>query len=162
MYPSYPGSAQMPEIQRRPAPASVLTAIKFMYAGAAASLILTIIELATLNTTKTNYLRHSRHLTLSQANGLQHTLVIGAVAGGLISIAAWIFIARAAGAGQNWARITGTVLFGIASIDAISYLAVPFAVPVKLFAFVIWLAGLGAIVFLWRAASGAFFRSTPS
>jgi hypothetical protein len=162
MYQSYPGSAQMPEIQRPPAPASVLTAVKFMYAGAAASLILAIIEVVTLKTTKSNFLKHSHHLTLTQANGLQHALAIGAIAGGVISIAAWIFIARAAGAGKNWARITGTVLFGIATIDAISYLTVPFAVPVKVFVFVLWLAGLGAIVFLWRSASGAFFRSTPS
>jgi uncharacterized membrane protein YuzA (DUF378 family) len=162
MYQSYPGSAQMSEVQRPPAPVSIRTAVRFMYAGAAASLILTVIELATLSTTKSNFIKHSHNLTASQANGLQHTLAVGAIAGGLISIAAWIIIARACGAGQNWARITGTVLFGIATIDAISYLAVPFAAPVKAFTFVLWLAALGAIVFLWRATSSAYFRSTPS
>jgi hypothetical protein len=29
----------------------------------------------------------------------------------------WIFIARACGRGRNWARITGTVLFGLATVD---------------------------------------------
>ena len=161
MYQSYPGSAQMPAVQRPPAPDSVLTAIKFMYAGAAASLVLAVVELATAHTTKTNFLQHS-HMTLKQINGLQHALTIGAIFGGVISIAAWILIARAVGGGRNWARITGTVLFAIATIDAVSYLTVPFAFLVKLFVFLVWLAGLGAIVFLWRSASAAFFRSTPS
>ena len=35
MYQPYPGSTQLPETQRPPAPPSVLNAVKFMYAGAA-------------------------------------------------------------------------------------------------------------------------------
>ncbi len=39
MYQPYPGGAQMPEVQRPPAPGSVRNAVKLMYAGAVASLI---------------------------------------------------------------------------------------------------------------------------
>lgn len=70
----------------------------------------------------------------------------------------WIFIAQACKSGKSWARTTGTVLFGIATVDGLGGLAVPFAAPVKIFAFVVWLAGLGAVVLLWRGTSSAFFK----
>jgi hypothetical protein len=161
MYQSYPGSAQLPEAQRRPAPATVLTAVKAMYAGAAASLILTVVELLTLSTTKASFQQHYHHDTAAQADRLGHTLAIGAVGGGVISIIAWIVLARACLGGQNWARITGTLLFAVATIDAVSYLTVPFAAPVKILVFVVWLAGLAAVVFLWRTAARSFFRPAP-
>jgi hypothetical protein len=162
VYQSYPGSAQLPEVQRRPAPATVLAAVKAMYAGAAVSLILTVVELLTVSTTKANFRKHFHHYTTAQANGLGHALAIGAVGGGVVSIVAWIVLARACRGGQNWARITGTVLFGIATVDAVSYLTVPFAAPVKILVFVVWLAGLAAVVFLWRTAARSFFRPAPS
>ena len=160
MYQPYPGSAQMPETRRPPAPASVRTAVRFMYAGAAASLVNMIIDLTTLNTTKSAIEKHSPNLTASQVNAMQHAFTFGWLAGGLIGVGLWIFIARACQSGRSWARITGTVLFGIATLDAVAYLAQPFAAPVKIFASVVWLAGLGAVVFLWRGTSNAFFKGT--
>ncbi len=52
MYQPYPGGAQMPEVQRPPAPGSVRNAVKLMYAGAVASLIGIAIDLTTLTATK--------------------------------------------------------------------------------------------------------------
>ena len=77
----------------------------------------------------------------------------------MISIGAWILIARACQAGKNWARITGTVLFGLATLDAFGGLVNPVAVPVKILAFVIWLLGLIAVVRLWQATSSAYFKA---
>ena len=71
----------------------------------------------------------------------------------MISIAAWILIARACQAGKNWARITGTVLSGLATLDGPGGLINPVAVPVTILAFVIWLFGLIAVVRLWQATS---------
>ena len=76
----------------------------------------------------------------------------------MISIAAWILIARACQAGKNWARITGTVLLGFATLDAFGGLVNSVAVPVKILAFVIWLLGLIAVVRLWQATSSAYFK----
>jgi hypothetical protein len=162
MYQPYPGGAQMPEAQRPPAPASVRNAVKVMYAGAVASLVYAIVFIATLSATKSAIEQHSPQLTTSQVNGMQQALITSAIVGGLIGAGLWIFIARACKRGRSWARITGTVLFGIDTVGVLGGLTIPFAVPVKVFALVVWLLGLAAVTFLWRGSSGAFFRGTRS
>jgi hypothetical protein len=54
------------------------------------------------------------------------------------------------------------VLFGIATLDAVAGLINPVAAMVKIVAFLVWLAGLAAVVFLWRATSSAYFKATRS
>jgi hypothetical protein len=163
MYQPYPGGAQMPEAQRPPAPASVRNAVKVMYAGAVASLVYAIIFIATLNVTKSAIEKHSPQLTTSQVNGMQHALMTSAIAGGLIAAGLWIFIVWACKSGKSWARITGTVLFGINTVQGgLNNLVVPEAALVKVFWFVVWLIGLAAVVFLWRGSSSAFFKATRS
>jgi hypothetical protein len=163
MFQPYPGGAQMPETKRPAAPASVRNAVKVMYAGAVASLVYAIVFIATLSATKNAIAKHSPQLTTSQVNGMQHALMASAIAGGLIGAGLWIFIARACGSGKSWARITGTVLFGIATVQGgPSILVVPEAALVKIFWLVVWLVGLAAVMFLWRGTSSAFFRATSS
>ena len=43
-----------------------------------------------------------------------------------------------------------------------SWLINPVAAMVKIVAFLVWLAGLAAVVFLWRATSSAYFKPTQS
>ena len=62
----------------------------------------------------------------------------------------------------NWARITGTVLFALSTVDTIVGLTAPVAALVKLWALIVWLVALAAIVFLWRRSSTAYFKGTPS
>ncbi len=163
MYQPYPAGAQLPETQRPPAPASVRNAVKVMYAGAVASLISIVVDLTTLSATKSAIEQHFPKLTTSQVNGQGRVLMAGWIVGGLIGAGLWIFIARACNSGKSWARITGTVLFGIATVQGgPSILVVPEAALVKLFWLVIWLVGLGAVVFLWRGSSSAFFKGTRS
>ena len=38
----------------------------------------------------------------------------------------------------------------------------PLALAARLWALVVWLAGLTAVVFLWRRTSSAYFRPTPA
>jgi hypothetical protein len=163
MYQPYPGGAQMPEAQRPPAPASVRNAVKVMYAGAVASLISIIIDLTTLSATRSAIERHFPRLTASQVNGQADTLVAGWIVGGLVGAGLWIFIAQACKRGKRWARITGTVLFGINTVQGgPSTLVVPEAALVKSFWLVTWLIGLTAVVLLWRGTSSAFFKGTRS
>lgn len=159
MYQPYPGATQMPETPPRTVPPSVRQAVKAMYGGAAASLIYLIASIVTVGSTKTAIEKRFPNLTVSQVTTEQHVLLIAGVAGGLIAIAAWILIARACQAGKNWARITGTVLFGIGTLDAVGGLINPVAVPVKILAFVIWAFGLIAVIRLWQAASSAYFKA---
>jgi len=155
----YPtGPAGMPEPERRPVPAQVKNAIKAMYVGAVATIVGVIIEIVTVGATKTAIEKRSHHLTTSHVNSTEHVLVIGFVVGGLIAVAAWIIIARACRNGSAAARITGTVFFGLATIDAIVASAAPVAVAIKAWWPVIWLCGLVAVIFLWQRASTAFFK----
>lgn len=82
-----------------------------------------------------------------------------AIVSGLIEAGLWLFLARGCRRGKNWARITGTVLFGVATLDLLGVLAFPEATLNKMFAVLIWLIGLGAVVLLWRGTSTAFFRA---
>ena len=162
MYQPYPGQAQLPETKRPPAPASVLTAAKVMYAGAAASILGIVIDILTVNATKTAIERRSPHLSASQVNSSQHVLVAGFIAGGVIAAVVWIVLARACLHGRNWGRITGTVLFALSTVDTLVGLTAPIAVAAKLWGALVWLIALTAIVLLWRRGSSAFFKATPA
>jgi hypothetical protein len=162
MYQPYPSSAELPPTQRPPAPPSILTAVKVMYVGAATSVLGIVIDLLTVGATKTAIAKRSPNLSASQINSSQHVLVASFIVAGLIAAAVWIVLARASAAGHNWARITGTVLFALSTVDTIGGLAAPVAGTVKIWALVVWLVALAAIVFLWRRSSTAYFKATPS
>jgi hypothetical protein len=163
MYQPYPGSdTQLPELHRPPAPPSVLNAVKVMYVGAAASLLGIIIDILTVSATKTAIEKRSPHMSASQINSSQHVLVAGFIAGGVIAAVVWIVLARASKSAHNWARITGTALFALSTVDTIVGLTAPIAVPVKIWGGLVWLVALTAVVFLWRRSSTAYFKGTPS
>jgi hypothetical protein len=162
MYQPYPGTTQMPDTQPRTVPGSVRQAVKAMYGGAAASLIYLVSSVVTQGSAKTAIEKRFPNLTASQVATEQHVLLIAGVVSGLIAIAAWLLTARACQAGKNWARVTGTVLFGLATLDTLGGLVNPVAVPVKILAFVVWLFGLIAVVRLWQAASTAYFKPPRS
>jgi hypothetical protein len=159
MYQPYPTGAQMPDLERPPVPSQVANAVKVMYVGAATSIIGIIIDILTVNATKTAIERRSHHLTTSQLNASQHALIAGFIVGGLIGAAAWIIVARNCQGGKNWARITGTVLFAVVTIDTIVGLTAPLASAVKIWGVVIWLVGLAAVVLLWQRPSTQFFTA---
>src|SRR6516164_3855749 len=131
MYQPYPTSSQMPELGKPVIPPQVRHAITAMYVGAAATVAGIVIEILTVNATKTAIEKRSPHLSASQVSSTQHVLIIGFVVSGLIAVAAWIVIARACRNGHAWARITGTVLFGLATVDKILSATAPVAGPVK-------------------------------
>jgi hypothetical protein len=157
MYQPYPTGAQMPEIDGPTVPSQVANAVKVMYAGAAASLLGIVVEIITVNATKSAIEKHSPHLTASQINATQHALISGSIIGGVIAAGLWIFIARSCLGGKNWARITGTILFAICTIDTFGGAIAPVASAVKLWEIVVWLIGLTAVVLLWRRPSTEFF-----
>ena len=54
------------------------------------------------------------------------------------------------------------MLFAISTVDTIGGLAAPVAGTVKIWAVIVWLVALTAIVFLWRRSSTAYFKGTPA
>jgi hypothetical protein len=163
VYQPYPGSAQMPEIQPQQAPPSVRNAVRVMYVGAITSILGIAVGIVTVSATKHAIERRSPNLTAAQVSSAQHVLIAGFIVGGLVGAALWVFIARACRGGRNWARITGTVFFAIATVDTIAGIAAPTAGAVKIWGALVWLVGLAAVVFLWQRDSTAYFRqTTPS
>jgi uncharacterized membrane protein (UPF0136 family) len=145
---SYPSTGQPVGLLRPPAPAPVLTAVRFMFGGAA---ITAAVFLDTLLPVIGDI--HGRFFGHPiTATPLTITLFI--VFFGLVPVALWLWMARSVGRGRNWARITSTVLFVLATLELIGSRGV---VPV-VSAALTWLIGLAAVWLLWRPAASAFFK----
>lgn len=158
---AYPrGSGQGPVGDQPPAPQSVLNAVKFMYAGAAVSLIEVIISLTTIGGLKSAIEKAFPKYTAAQVHTAEITGVVGLVISGLIGVGLWVLMARLNQSGRSWARIVASVLFGINTLELLYLLKSPGTVLGTIFAVVLWVVGLGAIVFLWRRESSDFFQPT--
>lgn len=154
----YPDAAQMPGIQRQAPPASVLNAVKVMYAGAVAEVVHAVIFFATLSATKTVIEKRDPSFSASHVSTLEHVVLIAGVVIALVGAALFIWIARSCQSGKNWARVTGTVLCAIGVALFIYDLGAPEAVAARIFALVIVLIGLVAVVLLWLGSSSAYFK----
>ena len=158
MYQPYPTGSKMPVSPRPPVPRSIANAVKVMYVGALTNILGIVINVVAVSATTRAFEKRFPNLSLSQ-----HNLVAGFIIVGLIDAAVWIVLARLCRSGSNAARSTGTVLFGLATLDtlAIGAGAVPDASAARAWAPVIWLVGLVAVLFLWRRSSTDFFKGTP-
>ena len=153
----YPSSGKPVELERPPAPSSVVNAVKLMYAGAAVSTVSLIISLANISGTKAAIRRARPNLTATQVNQLNTFIISLAIVSGLLGIGLWLWMARANNQGKSWARIVSTVLFGLATLDMIGVFSQPKTLLV-VFPVLTWLVGLGAVWLLWRPESTAFFK----
>jgi hypothetical protein len=160
-YQPYPGGTQMPEpAERPPAPQSITRAVQLMYAGAVASLIGIVIALTTLSSIKSQIISRNPSLTTSQVNNAEHVAIGILIASGLIGAALWLWMAQSSKAGKNWARIVSTVLFAIQTINVVAgAAAVASGGASRIYSIVIWLIGLGAIIFLWQRSSTEYFKA---
>jgi hypothetical protein len=158
MYQPYPTGGGPVDPLRPAPPASVLNAVKLMYAGAAVSLISLIISLTEISGTKAAIRRARPSLTVTQVNQLNSFIIGLAIVSGLVGIGLWLWMARANGQGRNWARILSTVLFGLATLDLLGVFSQPKTALDLVFPVLTWLIGAGAVFLLWRPDSTAFFK----
>jgi len=154
----YPSSGKPVELERPPAPQSVVNAVKLMYVGAAVTTVSLIISAVDISGTKAAIRKAKPSWTTTQVNQFDRFIIITAIVSGLIGIALWLWMARANSQGKNWARIVSTVLFGLATLDLFGVLTEPKTLLGLLFPVLTWLVGLGAIWLLWRRESSAFFK----
>jgi hypothetical protein len=168
MYQPYPSGSQMPEQPPRPvAPQPVLMAVKLMYVGAALSAIAAIYTGVTASGLKTAILKSHPLYSAAQVHKAETSIVVSAIIGGLLAVGLWIWMARMNGAGRKWARIVASVLFGINTVDllitisqasAITAVEANASVSIAV-GVLVWLAGLGAIVLLWRRESSQYMTA---
>jgi hypothetical protein len=160
MYQPYPTGGQGPVTPpEAPAPQSVQNAVKLMYAGAALNAIEVILGLTTIGSLRSAIRSAYPHYSDSQIHGLQVALISGTVIFGALAIGLWLWMAWANGRGRSWARIVASALFALNTIGLLLQLTQPHALVGLVLATVVWLAGLGAIYFLWQRDSSAFFQA---
>ena len=151
----YPQPYKVGRAQQGLLPDSVRNAVRLMYSGAAFTAVyaLGVIVVASA-IVKNDAAAGSRH------PGLAGVAVL-AVFLSLVEIGIWLGIAQACRSGKNWARVTGTVLFGLHTIGFLSVLANshPGIGLVKLLTAIGWLISCGAVVFLWQRPSSVFFST---
>jgi hypothetical protein len=136
----------------------VRTAVWLMRAGAAASLVNVIVELAIIGQIKTAFVaRHPLAApdTVSPTAGLA---ALGVIVGGAVGITLWLWLASAARRGRGWARTVGTVFFGIDTLGLLVTLVRPGLGAIKGIGVVIWLIGLAAVIMLWQRQSSQYLR----
>jgi hypothetical protein len=160
MYQPYPAGGANPvgPVERPPAPPSVLNAVKLMYAGAGLSALSLILEFVSLSGIKSALHKASPDLTNTQIHSIEIGLVAFSTIIGLIGIGLWIWMALASKAGHNYARIVSSILFGLYTIFFLYGISRTGLQLGNLVSVLVWLAGLGAIILVWRKESSAFFQ----
>jgi hypothetical protein len=160
-YQPYPSNGKPVEPDRGEAPPSVQKAVKLMYAGAAVStvslIVSVILPLANVAASKAALHKDHPKLSASQVNQAFNLGIAVAILSGAVGAVLWLWMARANGQGKNWARITSSVFFGLATISLFSVLNDPSVLGI-VFAVALWVVGLGAIILLWRRESTDFFK----
>jgi hypothetical protein len=158
MYQPYPTSGgQPPEPQRPPMPNSVQNAVKLMYAGAGLTAIELIVYLATIGSLRNAIHKAFPTYSAARVHQVEVSSIVFTIVILLIAIGLWIWMARASAAGRNYARIVGSVFFGLNTLNVLLQLARPHASVALLVILLVWLAGLGAVIMLWRKESGDYF-----
>jgi hypothetical protein len=152
-----PPTGHAVDLLRPAAPSPVLSAVRFIYGGAAGSAaVFLIAALPFIGDLHGRLLGHR-----VTATPLSITLFV--VFFGLVPVALWLWMAWAVGRGRSWARIVSTVLFVLATLgllDALGSIG-NFGVAQAIFAALTWLSGLAAVWMLWRPAASAFFKRYP-
>jgi hypothetical protein len=163
MYQPYPDGAQIPEFRRPTAPPSLQKAFRFMYTGAGLSIVGIAVNISVAHATAHSILTNDhKSITATQINQAAAGLRVLDVIVGLIAAGVWIWLARSIQAGRNWARITGTVFFGLSTIENLDLFAFKISVLAHLYGLLVWLIGLGAVIFLWRRESTAYLKPAPT
>jgi hypothetical protein len=156
-YQPFAGGSQVPQ-QRAQAPTSVINAVRLMYAGAVMNAISVIVALASLGSLKSTIAADNPSYSTAQVNNAVNVIIASVIVGGLIGVGLWIWMAFMNKAGKNWARITGTVFFGIDTIGLVSSFVQAGVTWTRILTILIWLIGLGAVVLLWRRESSDYFK----
>lgn len=163
MYPSYPEGGEMPPEPTRPAPPRpVQRAVLLMYVGAALSAVSLIVTVLSFHAIERVIRNASSTLTAQQVHNDAIVAVTIAVVESLIAIGLWLLMAWGNKNGQNWARITATVLFGLNTLFLLlSFVRATVSASLA-FSVLVWLVGLGAIALLWRKESSQYFAAAGS
>ncbi|HEY3869016.1 MAG TPA: hypothetical protein VGM10_11725 [Actinocrinis sp.] len=165
-YPQYPGSEAAIPQSRPPAPPTVRNAFFCMLGGAVWEVVGLVVTLTQKNSIHSELQTKFPSDTPDKINTLTNAAIVEAVVAVIIGIGLWIWMAFVNRAGKNWARITGTVFFGISTLSVIIDVAAGSSgmggakstTAQVVVAVIGWLIGLAAVLLLWNKASGPYFK----
>jgi hypothetical protein len=142
-----------------PLPASMVTAVRLMYAGAAFALIWAIGVIVVSASIVKHYPLASESADHRLAGAVTLAILLCAA-----EIALWLGIARACRRGSRGARVAGTVLFAVHTVGVLGVVTSSQAGlgPAKVLTLIGWLIALGAVMALWQPPSSAFFTAQAS
>jgi hypothetical protein len=142
-----------------PLPASMVTAVRLMYTGAAFALIWAIGVIAVSASIVKHYPLASESADHRLAGAATLAILLCAA-----DIALWLGIARACRRGSRGARVAGTVLFAVHTVGVLGVVTSSQAGlgPAKVLTLIGWLIALGAVMALWQPPSSAFFTAQAS
>jgi peptidoglycan/LPS O-acetylase OafA/YrhL len=141
-------------------PASMVTAVRLMYAGAAYTLVWAIAVIAVAAHVE-GYPVYASSGDHSLAGTATFTVLIG-----IVEALLWLRVARGCRRGRRGSRVAGTALFGLYTLGVLSVVSSsqPGLGPAKAVTLIGWLIALAAAAALWRPSSSAFFltRTSPN
>lgn len=159
-YPEYSPGFQAPSSQR---PVSVTNAMRLMYVGAALSGINmalgVVLGIANKSAFRTAIHKAQPKLSPSQVSSEANLLLISIVVAGAIGVGLWLWMAWANGRGRKWARVMGTILFGLDTLILLGNLAQHEPAVSLIFSVIVWGIGLGTVLLLWRRDSTEYFNA---
>jgi hypothetical protein len=155
----HPPAGRMPGSAQPEPPPSVVMAVRLMYAGAVVSALSLIVGLVTIGSLRDSLHKAQPKLTPTQLHDLQTVVIVGSIFIGVISIGLWVWMALMNKAGRPWARIVATVLFGLDTLFLLLGVARAGAAAGTLVSILTWAIGGGAVIYLWRRDSTAFFNA---
>jgi hypothetical protein len=138
-------------------PKLVVLATRLMYAGAALTAIGLMLSVIAIATGEQSLRDSHPHATVAQLHATQSFLITLAVVSGLLEIGAWLLMARANRNGLKWARIAATLLFALGTWNLIAHIIGAGTATNLAYTAATWLAGAGAVFFLWQRQSSAYF-----
>lgn len=158
---SYPGG---PVGGKRVPPETVRYAFYAMLAGAALTLISLLYGFTRLGEAREQAASSAKgNFTDSQLDTIVIAGYVVSTVTSLVSIGLWVWMAFASRAGKNWARITGSVLFGLSTLGLVFMVVLAASTSVEEGLGVLnWLVGLAAVILLWVKQSGVYFRPVPA
>lgn len=164
-YPVFPQQYAGPpgKPPKPPIPPSVQRAFVLMLVGAGLEVVNLVVEILL-----SARVQHQIGLDVDAGTAASGTAFNGASVsfGAVIGIGLWIWMAFANRGGAHWARVTGTVFFGISCLSMVADLVLSAmiwhwigAIAALVFAVTIasWLVGLSTVILLWRKQSSQYF-----
>lgn len=147
------------EVER---PATLKFAVAMMLVGAGVRLIDIIVTTANqellADLTRQQLEQQNLEATPDVINSAVNSAITLSVFGGIVAIILWLWMARMNHDGRKWARTVSTVFFVIAIASFLFTLTTPAPGISRLIAIASLLAGLGAIIGLWREDTSEYYR----